>query len=179
MVLINASTTPVKSNLPSPNSAVSGITYFGKGEYDLGFTISYKFEMKLKWYLENTVKNILILFFISMIFNIVSIALGDEMTFEYMILWSLSFSLLVTIGENIIYRLIPKKMSQCETDRLILKLIRSDYVETPEYNYTNPSKVRYFKHNSFFTCYKDVIIYLNGEENTVYLSRIVLRKYEQ
>lgn len=134
--------------------------------------------MKIKWYFENTLKNIIILFFVSIIIDIISVVLGDKMTLEYMILWSFSFSVLVTIGENIIYGLIPQKFSQDETDRLILSLIRSDYVEVPEYNYVNPSKVRYFKHNKFFSCYRDVIIYLNNDDNTVYMSRIVLKQFE-
>ena len=134
--------------------------------------------MKLKWYLENTVKIFLILFFVSILIDAVAIILGDKMTLRYSILWSLLFSFLVTVAYTFIYRLTPKKMSQDETDSLILKLTRSDYTETPEYNYANPSRVRYFKHNNFFVCYKDVIIFLDDDENTVYMSSIVLNETE-
>ncbi len=147
-------------------------------KYNLFKEIVREYNMKIKWYLENTLKKIVSLFFTSMIIDIISVALGDKMTLEYMILWSFSFSVLLTIGENIIYGLIPQKLSQDETDRLILRLTRSDYTETPEYNYVNPPKVRYFKHNDFFSCYKDVIIYLNGDDNTVYMSGIVLKRFE-
>lgn len=133
--------------------------------------------MKLKWYLENTVKIFLILFFVSILIDAVSIIFG-QMTLRYSVLWSLLFSFIITMADTFIYRLTPKKMSRDETDSLILKLTRSDYTETPEYNYANPSRVRYFKHNNFFACYKDVIIILDDDENTVYMSSLVLKEYE-
>lgn len=133
--------------------------------------------MKLKWYLENTVKIFLILFFVSILIDAVSIILG-QMTLRYSVLWSLLFSFIITMADTFIYRLTPKKMSQDETDSLILKLTRSDYTETPEYNYANPSRVRYFKHNNFFACYKDVIIILDDDENTVYMTSIALNETE-
>ena len=131
--------------------------------------------MKLKWYLDYTAKNMCMLFFISLITELFSVALGEKITFDYMILWAFLFSLLVTVAENIIYGLISRKMSPAETDSLIQKLVRSDYTEL---SLESPSKVRYFRHNDFFSCYKGVIVYIGEEENTVYLSGKVLKEYE-
>lgn len=75
--------------------------------------------MRLKWYLDNTAKNMCMLFFISLITELFQTALGEKITFEYMILWAFLFSLLVTAAENIIYGLISRKMSPAETDSLM------------------------------------------------------------